>query len=137
MSKLKFNSGIKTYEIEEENTGELLCVLKINTTDINMMNKLSVLGDKIQECIPDGSKIESINDLVEVDTKIRELIDDAFNEKISEKLFKGSSCISPSSDGSTLVERFIEMVSPVIASDFEEAIKKSNERISKYTDQVM
>lgn len=144
MAKLKLTTGIKTYEIEDEH-GKLLCEISLNTTDLNLFNRISAMEGKVKKAIPDFTSISNDEDamrflesdvLPEADKKIRAIIDDAFDASICDKLFGSTNCLTVGSDGTTYVERFMDMIAPVIASDFNEAIKASEQRISKYTSQV-
>ena len=144
MAKLTLNTGNKSYEIEDEN-GKLLCVITFNTTDLNMMNRIKAMEAKVQEAMPfieefqtDEEAIAFLesNVLPETDKKIRAIIDEAFGAKICDKVFGTTNCLSPGPDGTTYVERFIDMIAPAIAEGYAEALEASEKRISKYTSQV-
>lgn len=144
MAKLTLATGKKTYEIEDEH-GEPLCNISFNTTDLNMMNRLSKMEDKVKEvisAIPDFKTSQDIEnfflsgDVIDADQKVRAILDEAFDSEICDKLFGNTNCLSIATDGTTPVERFLNMIGPVITSDYKEAMEASEKRVSKYTSQV-
>lgn len=145
MAKLTLNTGIKTYEIEDEN-GKLLCEISLNTTDLNMMNRIKAMEGKVKETIPDIQEFATDKEAIaflesdvlpETDKKIRAIIDEAFGAEICDKIFGTTNCLSPGPDGTTYVERFIGMIAPAIAEGYAEALEASEKRVTKYTSQVM
>jgi len=144
MAKLTLTTGVKTYDIEDEN-GKLLCKISFNTTDLNMMNRIKQMQENVQEAMPTIENFQTDDEafaflesdiLPQADRKIRDIIDEAFGAKICDQVFGVTNCLTPGPDGSIYVERFMDMIAPAIAESYKEALEASEKRISKYTSQV-
>ena len=140
MASFKINTGIKTYDIENEN-GEVIGTIKINTTDINMFHRAKETQERIKQLVDEvtanvSSDEDVINATYECDQKIKAEINQLFDdENLSNVVFGNQSCLN-TLDGVTFVERFLNMVMPTIQADFQSEMAKSSDRVKKYTSQV-
>lgn len=142
MSKLTLNTGVKTYEIEDEN-GKELGVISIYPNDFNIGKRAKEVQIKIMDYINAAEKIvnereeDVIEEITELDNKIKEQLDYLFNTKISETVFKGLHCLNVTAGGKYFIESFLDMIIPVINSEMDKAIEVSKQRVNKYTSQVI
>lgn len=140
MSSFKINTGIKTYDIENEN-GEIIGAIRINTTDMNMFHRAKETQKRIKQMVDEVTKNvttddDVINATYECDQKIKAEINQLFDDdNLSNVVFGNQSCLN-TLNGITFVERFLDMVMPTIQADFQAEMKKSNDRVKKYTSQV-
>lgn len=143
MAKLQLATGVKSYDIEELETGRILGTIHINTNDMNIGQRALDAQKKIDQYIKESEKIaneaktdeEAIAQLTAIDNQIKEQLDYLFDSPVSETVFKGLHCLNIN-NGKYFVETFLEMIMPVINADLEESIKASEKRIRKYTSQV-
>lgn len=143
MAKLKLATGVKSYEIEEQETGRILGTIYINTNDMNIGQRALDAQKKIDEYIKESESIaveantdeEAIAQLTVIDKQIKEQLDYLFDSPVSETVFKGLHCLNLNK-GKYFIESFLDMIMPVINTDLQESIKASEKRISKYTSQV-
>lgn len=144
MARLQINTGANNYEIEDEKTGELLGVITIYANDINIGNRIKVAEKNIIALVNEAELLandESMNEddiiknIYELDTKVKKELDAMFNSKVSETVFKGLNCFNLN-NGKYFIERFLEMILPVIQQELEASAKASNNRIDKYSSQA-
>lgn len=140
MANFKINTGIKTYDIENEN-GEVIGAIRINTTDMNIFHRAKETQERIKQMIEEVTKNVTTDDDVisamhECDMKIKVEINQLFDdENLSNVVFGNQSCLN-TLNGITFVERFLDMVMPTIQADLQAEMQKSNDRVKKYTSQV-
>lgn len=143
MARLQINTGTKSYEIEDEN-GKLLGTITIYPSDFNLGKRVKdaesnilALVETAEQIANDESKSSEdlANDIYELDCKIKGQIDYMFNSNVSETVFNGLNCLNLN-NGKYFIERFIEMIVPVITMELESSAKASNNRINKYTSQA-
>lgn len=134
MKNLNVNIGIKEYSIN----GDTSRILRVNTTDINILTRL----DKAEtELMKIASQYENIGEkitvevITDLDTKVREQVDYIFDGKVSDIIFGNTNCISVAG-GQPIFMNFLDVILPVIKSDIAEEQEKSEKKISKYTSQV-
>ena len=141
MSKLTLNTGVKTYDIEDEN-GKMLGTISIYPNDFNIGKRAMEVQKKIVEYITSAEQIAVENDesaieqITEIDNKIKEQLDYLFNSDVSKTVFSGLHCLNVTEDGRYFIERFLEMIMPVINSELDKSLKASQKRVNKYTSQV-
>ncbi|WP_455715332.1 hypothetical protein [Anaerosporobacter sp.] len=144
MARLQINTGAKSYEIEDEKTGKLLGVITIYPNDINIGKRIEVaekniitLVNEAEVLANDESKNEEdiIKSIYELDVKVKKELDTMFNSDVSETVFKGLNCFNLN-NGKYFIERFLEMILPVITKELEASAKASNSRINKYSSQA-
>lgn len=138
MSKIKLATGIKTYEIENEN-GEILGVIKFNPSDVNLYKRVEQFEKDAQEIEAELNKCVENNDedtlktaMVEADAKFKQSIDDMLGNGTSEVVF-GKQNVFNTLDGVTFLERFLVAIIPIIKADIEASSKAKEQKISKYT----
>lgn len=132
MIKLNIEDGLEEIEIN----GDLNRVFKFNPADYNIIGKLSILEKDIKEEISklnlDGTDEESWANILELDKKIKERIDDIFSSNVSKALFNGANCLL-SNNGKPVIYDFFEKIAPIIKERMESEMKASEDRVSKYT----
>lgn len=138
MSRIKLATGIKTYEIENEN-GEILGVIKFNPSDVNLYKRVEQFEKDAQEIEAELNKCVENNDedtlktaMVEADAKFKQSIDDMLGNGTSEVVF-GKQNVFNTLDGVTFLERFLIAIIPIIKADIEASSKAKEQKISKYT----
>jgi hypothetical protein len=141
MASFKIETGIKSYDIEDEN-GNVRGQIRFNTADFNMMKRAKKGQEEIEKLLKELRNIdESDNNAVvdataKADESIKSIINNIFDdENISNVVFGNQSCLNLL-NGKTFVERFLTVVMPVVYHDLEEEMKKSTKNIEKYTSQV-
>lgn len=144
MAKLKINTGAKNYEIEDEKTGKLLGVITIYPNDMNIVERMEAAEKNIIALVNEAELLandETKNDddiiksIYELDAKVKKELDAMFNSNVSETVFNGLNCFNLN-NGKYFVERFLEMILPVIQHELEASAKASSNRIDKYSSQA-
>lgn len=143
MARLQIDTGAKSYEIEDVN-GKLLGIIFIYPSDLNLGKRLkdgekniNALVEAAELIANDESKSEEdkANDIYELDCKIKEQLDYMFNSNVSEVVFKALNCLNLN-NGKYFIERFLEMIIPIITKELESTAKASKNRIDKYSSQA-
>lgn len=141
MAKIKLATGLKTYDIEDEN-GYIRGSISINPKDFNfpvramkMIDRIknweNELASKKEDDISDEDVIKLLNKYDElIKTEINELFDD---ENTSNVVF-GNQNVFNLLRGTTFIERFLEAIMPVILAEYDKEIKASNKRINDYVE---
>ena len=143
MSRLTLNTGVKNYEIEDEN-GNIPGTISIYPRDFNIGKRAKESQKKIAEYIDAAEQIatesedDAIDQITEIDNKIKDQLDYMFNSKVSETVFKGLHCLDVVADSGTyFIESFLDMIIPVINAELDRAAETSKRNVSKYTSQVL
>lgn len=141
MSSIKIATGLKTYDIEDEN-GKVRGQITINPKDMGFFGRAMKMKETIllymnDLDIHDSSKTEQ--EIVEIfdntDKIIKEEIDKLFGEGTSTTIFGQQSSLS-TINGITFVERFLSAFMPIIQQEFQTELDNSSARIDKYVSQV-
>lgn len=144
MARLKIDTGAKNYEIEDEKTGKILGTITIYPNDFNIGKRIQDAEKSITSLVDEAELIandetksneDKTNYIYELDCKIKEQLDYMFNSNVSETVFKGLNCLNLN-NGKYFIERFLEMIVPVITKELEASTKASNNRIDKYSSQA-
>ncbi|CRZ34926.1 hypothetical protein DFR55_10982 [Herbinix hemicellulosilytica] len=142
MEKLRIQTGVKTYEIEDEN-GNVLGTINIYPRDFNIGKRAKEAQKKIEEYINEAEILaveneeDAIDKITEIDNKIKEQLDYIFNSKVSETVFKGLHCLDVvASTGKYFIESFLDTILPVLSKELDAAVKASEKNIEQYTGQV-
>ena len=138
MSRIKINTGVKRYEIEDEN-GELLGVISINVSDFNIIDRIAQSEKKImqiasgvQEKVKNMQTIEEKGKaMADADAEIKKELDYMFDSNVSEIVFGNKSCLSVCG-GQLLITNFIEGIIPVIKHDLLAVRKEAENRMAVY-----
>ncbi len=143
MSRLTLNTGVKNYEIEDEN-GKLLGTISIYPRDFNIGKRAKEVQRKIAEYIDAAEQIASDNEdnaidrITEIDDKIKEQLNYLFNSDVSSTVFKELHCLNVVADGGKyFIESFLDMIIPVINEELDKAAEASKKQADKYTSQVL
>lgn len=138
MSRIKLATGIKTYEIENEN-GEILGVIKFNPSDVNLYKRVEQfekdaeeIEAELNECLENNDEDTLKVAMVKADAKFKQSIDDMLGKGTSEIVF-GKQNVFNTLDGVTFLERFLIAIIPIIKADIEASSKAKEQKISKYT----
>ena len=136
MATIKINTGIKVFDIEDEN-GQIRGQIKIDPSDVNLYPRALKLIENI-ESYKDGiaDDADDIQLITEIDQKIKAEINALFDdENCSDVVFGNKNCLS-TLNGITFVERFLTAILPIIKKEADKEAEKSKKRIEKYTSQV-
>jgi len=142
MAKLTLNTGVKNYEIEDEN-GVMLGTISIYPNDFNIAKRAKEAQAKIAAYINEAEKVANededaaVEQITALDNQIKKQLDYLFNSNVSETVFKGLHCLNITRGGKYFIESFLDMIIPVINAEMDKAIKKSQQRINQYTSQVI
>lgn len=143
MAKLQINTGAKSYDIEDKN-GKMIGTIVIYPSDYNLGKRTEIAQENIVRLVTEAEKVandesktekEIMDYIYELDSNIKAEIDNMFNSNVSETVFKGLNCLNLN-DGKYFIERFMEMIVPVVTEEMESAAKASSNRINKYTSQA-
>ncbi|MBR1384346.1 MAG: hypothetical protein IJ555_11150 [Ruminococcus sp.] len=147
--KLSFDDGYKSIEIN----GDPNKVIRINPSDIGLIDRLAGLKDKAKEITDkygdlDLSAVKKLESLSPGDAKyneirsaadtlrkaeraVRELIDSVFEYPVSDTVFGDSFCISPAG-GKPVYLNFIEAMFGYINDEIRSRTAASRIKIDKY-----
>lgn len=135
MQSIHFNTGVKTYALNGDETN----TIKINVTDVNIASRLQKCQKQIDEISAELQSIENPTpeQLAGYDERIKKLLDFAFGADISSHAFGDASCLSPLPDGSLLLFAFMDAFVPAVLEDIKQAgagFKSQNRaKIEQYT----
>lgn len=139
MEKISFNSGYKTYCINDDENA----VIRINTTDIHIIDRITQAKKKLNEIMSEYSAInendvtsdEAVKLMSEAEKKIREQINYVFGSDVCSAAFGITSCLSPVG-GQPLFMNFLDAVLPIIEKDVLAERNATSKNIQKYTSQL-
>ena len=141
MASIKIETGLKTYDIEDEH-GNIRGQITLNPKDMGFFRRAQKMRDKILHYMDsiDWNNNDKTDDeiLIIFDTTdkiIKKEIDDLFGQGTSDIIFGTQSSLS-TINGISFVERFLTTLMPIIESEFKEELKNSSNRIDKYVSQV-
>lgn len=142
MSSIRINTGLKVYDIEDEN-GNIRGQISFNPADVNFFPRAQAMYDNVMHLIEDIEQLpedidekELVDKLTEYDLAIKKEVDILFDDETASKVVFGNQNCFNTLNGESFIERFLNAFMPVIKKEFEEENKKSVERINKYTSQV-
>ena len=150
MASIKIATGLKTYDIEDQN-GNVRGQISFNPSDMNFIKRLASMEDKLNEYLKEytdvtddivdseatesqaDDMIKSLELIVDYDTQVKRIINETFeDDRVSDVVFGKENCFNIY-NGKTFVERFIDGIVPVIKTDVEAASKELDDKMSKYT----
>lgn len=143
MSSIKISTGLKVYDIEDEN-GNVRGQISFNPSDMNFYTRANDMVDNMDKWT---LELEGLNDseltekdiadkVKELDARVKEEINQLFDDENASDVVFGNQNVFNTLNGVSFVERFLTAFMPIIQKEFEKEQKKSNERVSKYTKQV-
>ena len=131
---INFNTGIKRYAL---NGDESNCI-EINVSDPNLPARIEHLEADLNAEIEKVDRFPEMSfaERAELDQRIKDLLDEAFNSKLSERVFGATSCLTPLASGELFVVSFFNAFVPVILADADKALtsffKNSAKKAKKY-----
>ncbi|MDY4812926.1 MAG: hypothetical protein SO152_03645 [Ruminococcus sp.] len=135
MKNLDFNTSYKEYSIN----GDTNRVLRIKTTDMNILSRIRKAEKQLRKIADDCSNITDnskvVETITELDVKVREQIDFIFDDKVSDIIFGNTNCLSIAG-GKPIFENFLDVVLPVIKEDISSEQQNLEKMIGKYTSKV-
>ena len=138
MASIKVSTGLKVYDIEDEN-GNVRGQISFNPSDLGFYDRATQFYDDMQTMIDSIENDDSIVGMEKVSTadkamkeKLNQLFDD---ENASKVVFGNQNCFN-TLNGVSFVERFLNAFMPIIKKEFEKEQKNSQKRIEKYTKAV-
>lgn len=135
IQSINFEEGYKEFSIN----GDPERVIKFNPTDFAIIERAQTARKEIVEASKsikdeEDEDIEKTAELIKkVDAIIKEKVDYIFGYKISDIVFGLQSPLA-TKNGITLVERFISGAMLIVQKEIEEEQKKSQAKVSKYTE---
>lgn len=140
MPSLVFDKGYKEYDIN----GDKDAVIRVYTTDWNILQRLADLKKRIIEKV---RGLENLDDksgfkdvmgkLNDVEREVRAEVDAAFGSPVSDTAFGNLNCLSfTPATGKPIVLNFLEAIIPLIQADFEGTLQTAEKAVSKYTGAV-
>ena len=136
MEKLNINLGYKEYTINDDENA----VIRINTTDFGLINRLNTMRenavaiikglDAVKQSESESAVLSAIDEAGE---KVQALIDEVFGAGTSSIVFGGINCLS-FAGGQPVALNFLDAIIPIIKKDLEKEQKASGKRIQKYTE---
>ncbi|QHQ61391.1 hypothetical protein Ana3638_11915 [Anaerocolumna sedimenticola] len=145
MQNINFDDGYKEFSIN----GDENRVIRINPSDFGLIERFNKAIENIENELGSlstdvhldakGDPIEQLKEAADEVAKARiyvnEQIDYIFNSPVSNAVFGNQSPLS-SPGGIPLVERFLNVVGPIINDMIKADVKAREARIKKYTSQV-
>lgn len=142
VEELVVDDGSITVPIKNPN-GEQIGVFKFRPSDIGIINRYNEIVDRLPEIVKpleganiepsgEGSDIESMEIINEVEKKLFELIDYLFDGNAAEAFFGKMHAFSPV-DGKFYCENVLDAVGAFISKRFEAEAKKVSAHVEKYT----
>ena len=143
MASIKISTGLKVYDIEDEN-GNVRGQISFNPSDMNFYTRANDMVDNMDKWT---LELEELNDseltekdiadkVKELDARVKEEINQLFDDENASAVVFGNQNVFNTLNGVSFVERFLTAFMPIIKKEFDKEQKKSNERVSKYTKQV-
>ncbi len=123
--------------------GDVIGEFKFRPTDFNIVKRYNKVADEFADVVKplidanigrdgEGEDAESVKLLGEAEAKLFELVDYMFDGNMAEAFFGKMNPFSPV-DGHFYCENALIAVGNFISNQFDEEIKKINNRVSKYT----
>lgn len=142
MSSVKIETGLKTYDIEDEH-GNVRGQISFNPADINIYPRAQEMQKNIFKYIDDLN----LNDIPESDEEISKKIDEVdklikneinklFDDPSTSQVVFGNQNSLSTFKGKTFIERFLLAFMPIIQEETTKELNKSIKHAEKYTSQV-
>lgn len=144
MQKIKFDSGIKEYQINDGG------VLRFNPSDMNVYSRFmkaiedirkveQTLEEKFNGLAAEGNNVSFFQLSAEADKEIKRILADVFGSHNDfDAIFGGVNVMTPTENGELVLTNFLNALMPIIekgARDFArgqaEAVKKTQNRTQR------
>ena len=138
MASIKVSTGLKVYDIEDEN-GNVRGQISFNPSDLGFYDRATQFYDDMQTMIDSIEKDDSIVGMEKVsaaDKVMKEKLNQLFDDENASKVVFGNQNCFNTLNGVSFVERFLNAFMPIIKKEFEKEKKNSQKRIEKYTQGV-
>lgn len=130
MQEITLDRGLKSFEVKDID-GTVIGTVRFNPADLGLAGRFEEARRAIAALANDAGGIDSADDLIELDRKVREQFDYAFGNKVSDVLFAGVSPFAVCDDGALLAEKVLEAFAPMIEQATEAALKESKNRAAR------
>ena len=138
MASIKVSTGLKVYDIEDEN-GNVRGQISFNPSDLGFYDRATQFYDEMQTMIDSIENDDSIVGMEKVsaaDKMMKEKLNQLFDDENASKVVFGNQNCFNTLNGVSFVERFLNAFMPIIKKEFEKEQKNSQKRIEKYTKAV-
>lgn len=135
MASIKVSTGLKVYDIEDEN-GNVRGQISFNPSDLGFYDRATQFYDDMQTMIDSIENDDSIVGMEKVsaaDKAMKEKLNQLFDDENASKVVFGNQNCFNTLNGVSFVERFLNAFMPIIKKEFEKEKKNSQKRIEKYT----
>ena len=138
MASIKVSTGLKVYDIEDEN-GNVRGQISFNPSDLGFYDRATQFYDDMQTMVDSIENDDSIVGMEKVsaaDKMMKEKLNQLFDDENASKVVFGNQNCFNTLNGVSFVERFLNAFMPIIKKEFEKEQKSSQKRIEKYTKAV-
>lgn len=138
MASIKVSTGLKVYDIEDEN-GNVRGQISFNPSDLGFYDRATQFYDDMQtmiESIENDDSIVGMEKVSAADKAMKEKLNQLFDDENASKVVFGNQNCFNTLNGVSFVERFLNAFMPIIKKEFEKEKKNSQKRIEKYTQGV-
>ena len=138
MASIKVSTGLKVYDIEDEN-GNVRGQISFNPSDLGFYARATQFYDDMQTMVDSIENDDSIVGMEKVsaaDKMMKEKLNQLFDDENASKVVFGNQNCFNTLNGVSFVERFLNAFMPIIKKEFEKEQKNSQKRIEKYTKAV-
>ena len=138
MASIKVSTGLKVYDIEDEN-GNVRGQISFNPSDLGFYDRATQFYDDMQTMVDSIENDDSIVGMEKVsaaDKAMKEKLNQLFDDENASKVVFGNQNCFNTLNGVSFVERFLNAFMPIIKKEFEKEKKNSQKRIEKYTQGV-
>ena len=138
MASIKVSTGLKVYDIEDEN-GNVRGQISFNPSDLGFYDRATQFYDDMQTMVDSIENDDSIVGMEKVsaaDKMMKEKLNQLFDDENASKVVFGNQNCFNTLNGVSFVERFLNAFMPIIKKEFEKEQKSSRKRVEKYTKAV-
>ena len=138
MASIKVATGLKVYDIEDEN-GNVRGQISFNPSDLGFYDRATQFYDDMQtmlDSIENDDSIVGMEKVSAADKAMKEKLNQLFDDENASKVVFGNQNCFNTLNGVSFVERFLNAFMPIIKKEFEKEKKNSQKRIEKYTQGV-
>ena len=135
MASIKVSTGLKVYDIEDEN-GNVRGQISFNPSDLGFYDRATQFYDDMQTMVDSIENDDSIVGMEKVsaaDKMMKEKLNQLFDDENASKVVFGNQNCFNTLNGVSFVERFLNAFMPIIKKEFEKEQKSSQKRVEKYT----